>query len=116
MKNVRFFQWQLVHCWTDQKLRVHAFYSVLALLVSSLDHKEVRHTDVEISLLSLINGRSVNRQIALLYPQGSGGKSHITLSCMSSQQKKLIEIRQIQALIAEGQYTLYRNCIIISKR
>jgi transposase len=102
MKNVRFLRWQPAHHWTDQKLRVHAFYCVLALLFSSLAHKEVRHAGIEISLPLLLKELSAIRQIALLYPQGSGAKSHITLSRMSPRQKKLADILQIQALIAEG--------------
>jgi len=102
MKNVRFLRWQSAHHWTDQKLRFHAFYCVLALLVSSLAHKEVRQAGIEISLPSLLKELSAIRQIALLYPPGSGAKSHITLSRMSPRQKNLAEILQIQALIAEG--------------
>lgn len=102
MKNVRFLRWQPAHHWTDQKLRVHAFYCVLALLVASLAHKEVRQAGIEISLPSLLKELSAIRQIALLYPPGSGAKSHITLSRMSPRQKKLAEILQIQALISEG--------------
>jgi len=89
MKNVRFLRWQPTHHWTDQKLRVHAFYCVLVLLVSSLAHKEVRHVGIEISLPSLLKELSAIRQVALLYPPASGAKSHITLTRMSSQQKKI---------------------------
>ena len=102
MKNVRFLRWQPAHHWTDQKLRVHAFYCVLALLVASLAHKEVRQAGIELSLPSLLKELSAIRQIALLYPPGSGAKSHITVSRMSSRQKKLADILQIQALVTEG--------------
>ena len=102
MKNVRFLRWQPAYHWTDQKLRVHAFYCVLALLVSSLAHKEVRQAGVQLSLPSLLKELSSIRQVALLYPPGSGAKSHITLSRMSPRQKKLSELLQVHTLLAEG--------------
>lgn len=102
MKHVRFLRWQPAHHWTDQKLRVHAFYCVLALLLSSLAHQQICQSGIEISLPCLLKELSAIRQVALLYPPGSGVKSHITLSRMSSRQKKLAEILQIQTLIAEG--------------
>jgi len=102
MKNVRFLRWQPAYHWTDQKLRVHAFYCVLALLVSSLAHKEVRQAGVQLSLPSLLKELSSIRQVALLYPPGAGTKSHITLSRMSPRQKKLSELLQVHTLLAEG--------------
>jgi len=102
MKNVRFLRWQPAYHWTDQKLRVHAFYCVLALLVSSLAHKEVRQAGVQLSLPSLLKELTSIRQVALLYPPGSGAKSHITLSHMSPRQKKLSELLHVHTLLAEG--------------
>jgi len=102
MKNVRFLRWQPAYHWTDQKLRVHAFYCVLALLISSLAHKKVLQAGIEISLPSLLKELSSIRQVALLYPPGAGVKSHITLSRMSPRQKKLSEFLQVHTLLAEG--------------
>jgi transposase len=102
MKNLRFLRWQPAFHWTDQKLRVHACSCVLALLISSLAHKEVHQAGMELSLPSLLKELSSIRQVALLYPPGAGVKSHITVSRMSARQKKLAEILQIQTLIAEG--------------
>jgi transposase len=102
MKHVRFLRWQPAHHWTDQKLRVHAFYCVLALVLSSLAHQQVRQSGIEISLPSLLKELSAIRQVALLYPPGSGVKSHITLSRMSPRQKRIAEILHIEPLIAEG--------------
>lgn len=39
MKNTHFLHWQPAYHWTDQKLKVHGFYCVLALLLSSLARK-----------------------------------------------------------------------------
>jgi len=40
MKNIAFLRWQPAYHWTDQKLKVHGFYCVLALLLSTLARKE----------------------------------------------------------------------------
>ena len=40
MKDPHFLRWSPIHHWTDQKIRVHAFYCVLALLLSSVLHRE----------------------------------------------------------------------------
>lgn len=100
MKNVRFLRWQPAYHWTDQKLKVHAFYCVLALLISSLAHKEVRQAGIDISLPSLLKELSAIKKVALFYPPGAGTKSHITLSRMSPRQKKLSDILQVHTLIA----------------
>jgi transposase len=55
-----------------------------------------------LSLPSLLKELSPIRQVAFLYPPGSGTKSHITLSRMSPRQKKLSEILQVHSLISEG--------------
>jgi len=102
MKNLQFLRWQPAFHWTDQKIRVHAFYCVLALLVSSLAHKEVRQAGIDISLPSLLKELTAIRQVALIYPPGAGVKSHITLSRMSPRQKKLSELLQVHTLIPEG--------------
>ena len=68
---------------------------MLALIISSSGHNEVRNADVEVSLLLLSHGLLVHREVALIYFLGSGDKSRITLSNMSSQKKKCIDARQI---------------------
>lgn len=102
MKNVRFLRWQPAYHWTDQKLKVHAFYCVLALLLCSLAHKELRQAQIDISLTTMLKELCAIKQVALLYPEGAGLKSHITLSRMTPRQRKLAEVLQIQPLIAEG--------------
>jgi len=102
MKNVRFLRFQPAHHWTDQKLRVHAFYCVLALVVSSLALKEVRQAGIHISLPSLLKELSAIRQVALLYPPGAGPKSQITLSRMSPRQKKLAQILHVHTALPAG--------------
>jgi transposase len=91
MKNVDFLRWQPAHHWTDQKLHVHALYCVLALLIASLARKVAFEAGVSLTLPALLKELSSIREVAVIYPPGilAHPKDHITLSRMSSRQKKL---------------------------
>ncbi|MGC9337976.1 MAG: IS1634 family transposase [Candidatus Cloacimonadia bacterium] len=99
MKNLHFLRWQPAYHWTDQKLRVHGFYCVLALLLCSLAHKTIRQAGVNISLPALLKELSSIREVALFYPPGTPLKSHITLSRMSEKQKKLAQLLEVQEIM-----------------
>lgn len=98
MKNVDFLRWQPAHHWTDQKLKVHALYCVLALLLSSLARKRAYEKGIELSLPALLKELSGIREVAIIYPPGTLAhrKDHITLSRMSPRQLKLANCLQIQ--------------------
>lgn len=93
MKDIAFLHWQPAYHWTDQKLRVHAFYCVLALLLASLARKVAFQAGVDLSLHALLKDLTAIREVAVIYPQGSLAhrKDHVTLSRMSPRQKKLAE-------------------------
>ncbi|MBW1909596.1 MAG: IS1634 family transposase [Deltaproteobacteria bacterium] len=97
MKNTDFLRWQPAHHWTDQKLRVHALYCVLALLVSSLARKVAFEAGVNLTLPALLKELSAIREVAVIYPPGTLAhpKDHITLSRMSARQKKLAHALEI---------------------
>jgi len=101
MKNTDFLRWQPSYHWTDQKLRVHALYCVLALLISSLARKVAYQAGVEITLLALLKELSKIREVAIVYPPGTLAhrKDHITLSRMSPRQKKLSDALEIANII-----------------
>jgi transposase len=97
MKNTDFLRWQPAHHWTDQKLRVHALYCVLALLLASLARKVTSEAGVNLTLPALIKELSAIREVAVIYPPGTPArpKDHITLSRMSARQKKLAQALEI---------------------
>ena len=102
MKNLHFLRWQPAFHWTDQKLRVHGFYSVLALLLCSLASKIVKEAGVKMTIPALLKELSSIREVALFYPTEAQIKSHITLSRMSPRQKKLAELLEIHKIMAVG--------------
>ena len=97
MKNTDFLGWQPAHHWTDQKLRVHALYCVLALLIASLARKEAVEAGVNLTLPALLKELSAICEDAVIYPPGTLArpKEHITLNRMSARQKKLAQALEI---------------------
>jgi transposase len=103
MKNTDFLRWQPAYHWTDQKLCVHALYCVLALLISSLARQIVFAAGIELTLPALLSELSKIREVAVIYPQGTLAhrKDHLTLSRMSSRQKKLAQALDIAHILAQ---------------
>lgn len=96
MKNTHFLSFHPAWHWTDQKLRVHAFYCVLALTLATLAHKVATEAGVDLSLAALLKELSAIREVAIVYPSGKG-RGKITLSRMSARQKKLFDLLEIGA-------------------
>ncbi len=94
MKNVHFLSWQPAYHWTDQKIRVHAFYCVLAPTLATLAAKVASQGGVDISLPALLKELSSIREVAVIYPADAPvrPKDHVTLSRMSPRQRKLAEL------------------------
>ncbi len=73
MKNPHFLGWNPRLHWTDQKIRVHAFYCVMALTLVSLLKRELASKGLSISTQSLMSNLNDIRESIIVYPQ-SGGK------------------------------------------
>lgn len=101
MKNVDFLRWQPAHHWTDQKLKVHGLYCVLALLLASLARKVACGAGIDLPLPALLDELTAIREVAVIYPQGTLAhpKDHITLSRMSPTQRKLAEVLEIATVL-----------------
>ena len=97
MKNVDFLRWQPAYHWTEQKLKVHGFYCVLALLLATLARKLACQAGLDLTLPALLEELTAIREVAVIYPQGTLAhpKDHITLSRMSSTQRKLADALDI---------------------
>jgi transposase len=102
MKNIDFLHWQPAWHWTDSKLRVHALYCVLGLLLASLARQTVARAGLDLSLHALLADLSAIREVAILYPPGTLGAhhDHIALSRMSPRQRKLTDLLEIQHVLA----------------
>lgn len=97
MKNVDFLHWQPAYHWTTQKIRVHGFYCVLALLLATLARNVAAKAGIDMSIPALLKELTAIREVAVIYPQGALAhrKDHITFSRMTSRQKRLAECLEI---------------------
>jgi len=100
MKNRDYLRWQPAFHWTDQKLEVHSFYCVLALLLATLARKIACEAGVELSLHALLNELSSIREVALVYSQDDKIKTEFTLNRMTPRQKKLADRFEIGNVLA----------------
>ncbi len=80
--------------WTDQKIRVHVFCCILALLLCSLLRRELHQSGIQRSIPALLKELSGIREVAVIYPPEGRKKKpviHTTLSQMTPSQRRLYE-------------------------
>ena len=76
MKDPAFVSFRPVRHWTDQKIEVHAFYCVLALLLASLLRREVAKKGIELTIDALFDQLNSIQEVINLYPASGGVGSH----------------------------------------
>ena len=97
MKDPYFICFSPAHHWTDQMLRVHAFYCVLALTLVSVLHRQLHQAGVNISQSLMMEQLKKIKEITNYYPAQITEKKHIggrprserTLSRLDSQQNQI---------------------------
>jgi len=92
MKHPHFLGWSPMFHWTDSKIRVHAFYCVLALLLTSLLERELAREGLELSIPRMLEELGGIRETLVVYPRRRGQRKHPTATClsrMSSLQRRL---------------------------
>jgi transposase len=79
--------------WTDQKIRVHAFYCVLALMVARLMARETERATLPMSVRELLSQLSGIQETVLLY-QGDRGRPRARrmLTEVDSTQQRLYDL------------------------
>ena len=91
--------------WTDQKLRVHCFYCVLALTLCSLLQRKAAHADVKLTIPAILKQLSEVQEVINLYPAQPGSvpsrgrpRMEYVLSARTPLQEKLCKLLGIHAL------------------
>lgn len=90
MKNPHFVSWRPMFHWTDQKIRVHAFYCVIALTLASLLRRELAHKDIHMSIPAIFENLNEIHESAVIYPKGIS-EPHIVLNEMDQTQQLLFD-------------------------
>jgi hypothetical protein len=94
MTNPHFLGWTPMFHWTDSKIRVHAFYCVLALTLSSLLQRTLHHQGIPLSIPRRFELLGGIRETLVIYPRRPGQRRHPTqasLSTLSDEQALLID-------------------------
>jgi transposase len=83
-----------MHHWTDQKIRVHVFYTVLALTTAHLMRRTAEHAGLHLSVRELIGELSGIGETVLLYHQGGKGRPRAQrlLTDMTDTQRRLYNL------------------------
>jgi hypothetical protein len=79
--------------WTDQKIRVHASYCVLALAVARLMVREAKQSGLDMSVRRLLSTLGAIEETVLLY-QGERGRPRARrmLTEMDPMQQRLYDL------------------------
>ena len=98
MKDPHFLGWEPMFHWTDSKIRVHALYCVLALILGSLLQRRAAENSLSLSMHALFKALSEIQEVTNLFPAtgkpGSPGRPQLntTLTEMDPTQETLYRI------------------------
>ena len=94
MKDSRFLTFRPTHHWTDQKLRVHAFYCVLALMIMSLMRRKLAQAGLRMSIARIMERLADIDEVVNLYPtpKGAEPRVQIDLSQRDAEQDTMLQI------------------------
>jgi len=83
-----------MHHWTDQKIRVHVFYCVLALTIAHLMRREAENAGLHLSVRELLTTLAGIGETVLLYHDGSKGRPRARrmLTDMDPTQQQLADL------------------------
>jgi transposase len=99
MKNPHFLHWSPMFHWTDSKIRVHAFYCVLALTLSSVLQRELWHKGEQLSINRLLEELGGIRETLVIYPRRQGQRQNRTATCLTRLnplQQRLFSLLDLQ--------------------
>jgi transposase len=102
MKNPHFLHWSPMFHWTDSKIRVHAFYCVLALTLSSVLQREAWHKGEQLSINRLLEELGGIRETLVIYPRRQGQRQNRTVTCltrMNPLQQRLFSLLELQRYV-----------------
>ncbi len=91
--------------WTDQKVEVHVFCCVLALMLCSLLRRELHHKGIDRSISDLLDELGRIREVGILYSAQAGQEAptiQMTLSQMSDEQRILYRALNLQRYCSQS--------------
>jgi hypothetical protein len=98
MKNPHFLAWSPMFHWTDSKIRVHAFYCVLALTLTSLLQRTLHQHGHDLSLSRMMQLLGDVHEVLVIYPRRPGEKRPRTATCLSERSAEQDQLMQVLGL------------------
>jgi transposase len=93
LKNPHYLSFRPTFHWTDQKLRVHAFYCVLALMILNLLRRRLAQVGMPLSIVAMMNQLTNIQEVTVLYPAPQRSQQPLVrtmLSKMNTRQKQMV--------------------------
>ncbi len=91
--------------WTDQKVQVHVFCCVLALMLCSLLRRELHRKGIDRSIPDLLDELGKIHELGILYPPQQGKEAptiQITLSQMTEEQRVLYDALNLERYCSQS--------------
>lgn len=102
MKDPDFAAFSPAFHWTDQKLKVHAFYCTIALMIVSLIARELRHAGIQLGPTLALRLLSEIHETTLVYPAAGGRqgrpRTRTQLAEMDDSQRQLFDALALTGL------------------
>jgi transposase len=98
MKDRNTGSWWPLHHWTDSKIKVHALYCTIALLIRALMYRRIRQQGLNISMKRIINELDSIREVVNIYQKGRSRKKQpkqTVLTKTSQLQQKIMRCLNI---------------------
>lgn len=93
LKSPQYLSFRPTFHWTDQKLRVHALYCVLALMILNLLRRQLAQSGLVLSIVEMMDQLTDIKEVTLLYPAPQRSQEPLLrteLSKMSNRQKQMV--------------------------
>ena len=95
LKDPRYLSFRPTFHWTDQKLRVHAFYCVLALMMLNLLRRKLAQAGIPLSVVKMMDTLADIHEVTLLYPPPPGSQEPFVRTALSdrdSTQQRIFDL------------------------
>ena len=103
MKDPSWVSWDPLLHWTNQKIRVHAFYCFTALLMSALVRKELQMKKMSMSLFRAFEKLSKIQEVTIEYPSTKRTQEPVQVVMLTEKDKEQQELFEALGL---GAYTV----------
>jgi transposase len=98
LKDPRVVSFSPMFHWTEQKIRVHAFYCVLALTVAHLMRRQATRAGLDLSVRELLHTLAGIQETVMIYPSAGGRpKARRLLTDRDPTQQQLFELYGLSA-------------------